>query len=53
MDKGPWLRSSAEAEEWAAVMRKCGYRAHVEGMDGHVQESSPDADLRSALGSMA
>lgn len=32
LEKGPWLRSLEEAEQWAGILFSLGYKAFVETM---------------------
>lgn len=54
VEKGPWHVSRDDAENWAEILRDCGYHTEVESQ--HMKGSAGEDDgreLRDALAGMA
>jgi len=53
LDKGPWLPSQKEADQWASLLQGLGYKVHVESNSGNAVASATDLQLTDALKNMA
>ena len=54
IEKGPWHVLRETAENWAEILRDCGYHTEVESQHGSGSADEDDgSDLRNALSGMA